>query len=112
MLPNSLLRHTVTFRKRTKNQSSTSGQPNYIWSDFQVGVRCRIDEASGREYPSTSGKYVKADHILFVNKSSLQFAINEKDYRAVISSFEYNILLIADAGGAGQHYEIALERIY
>lgn len=112
MIPPTLLRHTCTFEQRVEGTRSGTGQVNYTYITAQSGVRCRLDDAGGREYHASSGKYVKADYILFVNCKSVQVALSEKDFRVVVDSKYYNILFISDAGGAGHHYEIALERIY
>jgi head-tail adaptor len=85
---------------------------NYTYITAQADVRCRLDDAGGREYLTSSGKYVKADYTLFVNYRDVQVALSEKDFRVVVDSKYYNILFISDAGGAGHHYEIALERVF
>lgn len=85
---------------------------NYTWAAAQTGVRCRIDEATGREYKAQSGAYVQATHVLFVPHAAVTVAISEAEYRVDVGGNKYDILLIADAGGAGHHYEIALERVY
>ncbi len=112
VIPARLLNTSCIFEVRTGAKSTTSGQVNYTWATAQSGVPCRIDEASGQEYKAQSGTYVRATHILFVNRGAVSVAISEGEHRVKIGTTTYDILLIADAGGQGHHYEIALERVY
>jgi hypothetical protein len=109
-IPPNLLRHRCTFEQRTVAQSATSGQSNETWVAKYANERCRLEESGGREFATQTGKMVRSTHVLFINSLPAS-TINEKDWRLDIGGLKYNILLIADAGGAGHHYEIALERI-
>jgi hypothetical protein len=111
-IPARLLRHSCTFQVRTATKSATSGQVTYAWATAQADVACRLDEGSGREFRAAEGKYVRATHTLFVNQSDVTVTLSEAENRVLVGTATYDILLIADAGGAGAHYEIALERIY
>lgn len=109
MLPRSLLNTTCIFEQRAGTQSTTSGQMNYTWAAVYTSIRCRLDENTGREFTSQTGKSMRSTHVLFIN--ALPGAITEADWRVDVGGLKYNILLIADAGGAGHHYELALERV-
>jgi hypothetical protein len=107
-----MLNAFCTIRKVAETQSPLSGQINDAWQDVAVNVRCRLDEASGQEIKTETGKYVKATHVLFIENATGGIDINEKEYEIVISENSYNILLIKDAGGHGHHKEILLQRVY
>jgi hypothetical protein len=109
-IPSNLLRSTCSFEQRTESRDATTGQSDYAWTALYTGVRCRIDENVGREFMSQTGAKIRATHTLFLNSLPLS-SIESRGWRVDIGGSKYNILMIADAGGAGHHYELALERI-
>lgn len=110
MIPSTLLRHKCTFEQSTGTQSTTSGQTNYAWAAVYADQRCRLEESGGREFANRAGKMVRSSHTMYIN--ALPGAITEKDWRIDVGGLKYDILFIAEAAGAGQHYEIQLERVF
>jgi hypothetical protein len=91
---------------------ATSGEPIETWTNAAVNVKCRLDEANGQEIRTANNVYVKASHVLFMQADTGGIALNEKDNRIKIGATVFNILLVKDAGGAGHHKELLLERIF
>lgn len=104
------MRSTCTFEQRTGASSAATGQMTYTWAAVYSGTRCRLDESTGREFMSATGKPTRATHVMFLNVLP-SLSITERDWRVDVGGLKYDILLIADAGGAGHHYEIMLERL-
>lgn len=91
-----LTQHAVT-RRKVKS-----------WSNTYTGVKCRLDQNSGREFAAPSSIKSKADHVLFLEK---KYSITEKSNRIVIGSDTYNILSVQDGGGHEHHLELLLQKI-
>jgi SPP1 family predicted phage head-tail adaptor len=110
MIPAGMLNAIATLQKKSVSTSATSGQQVETWTSIG-SIRCRIDEASGREFQFASGKKVNATHVLFANLGSV-VNVTEKDYRISNDGKFFDILLISNAGGALHHKEILLQVIF
>lgn len=105
---NSLLNTTCTIQVATKAVNATTGEVTKSWATHATLVPCRLDQARGAEIRKADNVYIKATHMLFI---LYRTDLNEKDYRIVIGSNTYNILLVRQAGGMTNHTELDLEII-
>jgi head-tail adaptor len=103
-----LLNTTCTIQEITETQDSGTGQKEKTWSNIKNGVKCRLDQASGKEFAAPNSIMAKASHILFLDS---KYNLKEKNHRIIIKSTTYNILLVSDGGGHGHHLELLLEII-
>jgi SPP1 family predicted phage head-tail adaptor len=108
---NGLLNTTCTIQTLTETQDADTGQDIKTWTDTEINVKCRLDNAEGDEIMSDTGEVVKASHTLFLNNPTY-INLDEKSNRIVIEGISYNILLVKDAGGHGHHTELLLRRIH
>ena len=103
-----LLNTTCTIQVATKVVDSTTGEMTKTWATHASSVACRLDQASGSERRLVNNVYVQATHILFI---AYRTDLDEHDYRIIVGSDTYNILLVKNAGGEGHHTELELEII-
>lgn len=106
-----LLNTTCTIQTLTESQDADTGQDIKTWTDTEINVKCRLDNAEGEELMSDTGEVVKASHTLFLD-NPVYVTLNEKNNRIVVAGNSYNILLVKDAGGHGHHTELLLQRIH
>lgn len=102
----SLLNTTCTIEVKTKTQDTTSGEMVDSWVNHATSVKCRLDQAKGGEIRKADDVFVKTTHMLFLEYRT---DLDENNYRIVIGSRTYNILLVRDAGGEARHTELDLE---
>jgi head-tail adaptor len=103
----SLLNTTCEVQKRTLAQDAT-GQPIETWVMQSTGVRCRLNPISGGEKQGSNQLLGSATHTLFVKTNILP---DTGEYRVLIDSVTYNVLLNKNAGGHNHHFEFLLEII-
>jgi len=103
-----LLNTTCTIQKNTPVQDTTNYSMVSSWADYATSVKCRLDQASGGERRDPEDILSRMTHKLFIlYRTDLAW----KNYRIVIGSNTYVILLVIDGGGHGHHVELALELI-
>ena len=105
---NGLLNRTCKIQKVTKTEDPDSGELNDAWTTIYNNVKCRLDEAKGKEFASPNSILALADHVLFLNYG---YVLKAGEHQIVIGADSYNILLVKNAGGEFHHLELMLQRI-
>ena len=102
----SLLNKTCNILKRTVAQDATSFQEIETWSIAYSNVKCRLDEAKGKELAAEGSILARTEHILFIKQNLKLFP---EQHRIQIGNDQFNILLVKNAGGHDHHVELFLE---
>jgi len=103
---NGLLNSICSIQIKTKTQD-TAGQMVETWATVYSNIKCRLDTASGGVKSIPQIIYEKATHILFMNIIK-GFSFDTGKYRVVIGNKNYEVILVANAGGNFSHWQIAL----
>ncbi len=109
----SLLKDSCTFQLNTPTADS-SGQFIPSWADVGAltSLKCRIEPIGGGLMRTPTEVYEAATHTLFLRKPVTP-TITTENYRVVINSQNYKLLLVQDLSGMKKvnHLEIILELI-
>ena len=106
---NGLLNKTCNFQKKTLTENA-SGQEVESWTTIFTNIKCRLDTAHGGKTSISQLEYEKVTHVLFIRIIS-GFNLTTGDYRVVIDNKNYEIILIADAGGHNHHLQLGLQKV-